>query len=73
MSFQQKEREKLAQLLVEKGPDAPTLCAGWTTADLAAHLYLRERKPYLAGGYFLSALSSSTKEAQATVKQRPST
>ncbi|MDK8625229.1 TIGR03085 family metal-binding protein [Corynebacterium appendicis] len=73
MSFQQKEREKLAQLLVEKGPDAPTLCAGWTTADLAAHLYLRERKPYLAGGYFLSALSSSTKEAQATVKQRPYT
>ena len=71
MSFQQKEREKLAQLLLEKGPDAPTLCEGWTTADLAAHLYIRERKPHLAGGYFLPALANTTKDAQATVKQRP--
>lgn len=71
MSFQQKEREKLAQLMLEKGPDAPTLCDGWTTADLAAHLYLRERKPHLAGGYFLPALSKTTKDAQAKVKQRP--
>lgn len=71
MSFQQKERENLAHLLLEVGPDAPTLCEGWTTADLAAHLYLRERKPYLAGGYFLPALKSVTDSAQAKVKQRP--
>ena len=71
MSFQQKEREKLAQLMLEKGPDAPTLCDGWTTADLAAHLYLRERKPHLAGGHFLPALSKTTKDSQAKVKQRP--
>jgi uncharacterized protein (TIGR03085 family) len=36
------ERRELCDLLVELGPDAPTLCAGWTTADLAAHLVLRE-------------------------------
>lgn len=71
MSFQQKERENLAHLLLEVGPDAPTLCEGWTTADLAAHLYLRERKPYLAGGYFLPTLKSVTDSAQAKVKQRP--
>lgn len=71
MSFHHKERENLAHLLLEKGPDAPTLCEGWTTADLAAHLYLRERKPHLAAGYFLPALSQSTKNAQAKVKQRP--
>ncbi|WP_087118108.1 TIGR03085 family metal-binding protein [Corynebacterium urinipleomorphum] len=70
MSFEQKERDKLAHLLLKVGPDAPTLCEGWTTADLAAHLYLRERKPYLAGGYFLPALKSLTDEAQAKVKQR---
>lgn len=70
MSFQQKEREKLAHLLLEVGPAAPTLCEGWTTADLAAHLYLRERKPYLAGGYFLPALKSVTDRAQESVKQR---
>ena len=73
MSFQQKEREQLAQLLLDRGPDAPTLCEGWTTADLAAHLYLRERKPYLAGGYFISALSELTQNAQSAVKQRPYT
>jgi uncharacterized protein (TIGR03085 family) len=36
------ERRQLCDLLVELGPDAPTLCEGWTTADLAAHLVLRE-------------------------------
>lgn len=38
----QREREELCDLLLELGPDAPTLCAGWTTFDLASHLVLRE-------------------------------
>ncbi|HVC42054.1 MAG TPA: maleylpyruvate isomerase family mycothiol-dependent enzyme [Candidatus Saccharimonadales bacterium] len=37
-----RERIALCDLLLELGPDAPTLCEGWTTADLAAHLVLRE-------------------------------
>ena len=37
-----RERLGLCDLLLELGPDAPTLCEGWTTADLAAHLVLRE-------------------------------
>ena len=37
-----RERRELCDLLVELGPDAPTLCAGWTTLDLTAHLVLRE-------------------------------
>ena len=37
-----RERTQLCDLLLELGPDAPTLCEGWTTADLAAHLILRE-------------------------------
>ena len=36
------ERREICDLLLELGPDAPTLCEGWTTADLAAHLVLRE-------------------------------
>jgi uncharacterized protein (TIGR03085 family) len=36
------ERREICDLLLELGPDAATLCAGWTTADLAAHLVLRE-------------------------------
>ncbi|HVA99649.1 MAG TPA: maleylpyruvate isomerase N-terminal domain-containing protein [Acidimicrobiales bacterium] len=38
----EQERSRLCDLLTELGPDAPTLCEGWTTADLAAHLVLRE-------------------------------
>lgn len=37
-----RERQELCDLLLELAPDAPTLCEGWTTADLAAHLVLRE-------------------------------
>lgn len=37
-----RERRLLCDLLVELGPEAPTLCEGWNTADLAAHLVLRE-------------------------------
>jgi len=42
------EREAICDLFVELGPDAPTLDEGWTTTDLAAHLYVREHS--LKGG-----------------------
>jgi len=38
------ERAALCDTLERLGPDAPTLCDGWTTADLAAHLVVRERR-----------------------------
>jgi uncharacterized protein (TIGR03085 family) len=41
----QREREELCDLFLELGPDAPTLCEGWATQDLAAHLVVRERDP----------------------------
>jgi uncharacterized protein (TIGR03085 family) len=37
------ERQALAELLREVGPDAPTLCTGWDTRLLLAHLVRRER------------------------------
>lgn len=43
-----RERRELCDLFVARGPDAPTLCAGWTTLDLAAHLVVRERDPRAA-------------------------
>jgi uncharacterized protein (TIGR03085 family) len=46
----QRERDELCDLLLELGPDAPTLCEGWTTLDLAAHLVVREREPRTAPG-----------------------
>ena len=40
-----RERADLCDLFVASGPDAPTLCEGWNTLDLAAHLVIREHDP----------------------------
>jgi uncharacterized protein (TIGR03085 family) len=44
MTEAQRERSALVETLRSVGPDAPTLCEGWTTRDLAAHLVVRERR-----------------------------
>ncbi len=46
----QRERADLCDLFDDLGPDAPTLCGDWSTADLAAHLVVRERHPLSAPG-----------------------
>ncbi|WP_311389841.1 TIGR03085 family metal-binding protein [Corynebacterium haemomassiliense] len=71
MSFAQKERERLAQLLLKVGPDAPTLNEGWTTRDLAVHLLIRESKPAAAPGIFVDALSGVTEKETAKQMARP--
>src|SRR4051794_23191184 len=45
LSTAERERAELADLLDALGPDEPTCCAGWTTAHLAAHVVVRERRP----------------------------
>ena len=40
-----KERAALCDTLAAVGAEAPTLCEGWLTADLAAHLLAREKRP----------------------------
>jgi uncharacterized protein (TIGR03085 family) len=44
------ERHRLADLFLELGPEAPTLCEGWTARDLAAHLVVIEHPEAWAGG-----------------------
>jgi uncharacterized protein (TIGR03085 family) len=44
------EREMLCDLMLELGPDAPTLLSPWTTRDLAAHLFIRENDLRAAPG-----------------------
>jgi uncharacterized protein (TIGR03085 family) len=55
-SFVDRERAELADLLVTLGPDAPTCCAGWTTAHLAAHLVVRAWRPDALPGYGVEQL-----------------
>lgn len=54
------ERLGLVRALRAAGPDAPTLCAGWTTRDLAVHLVLRERRPDALAGVFVPPLAGWT-------------
>jgi uncharacterized protein (TIGR03085 family) len=51
----ERERTAVADLMAELGPDAPTCCAGWTTAHLAAHLVVRDRRPDALAGYALES------------------
>lgn len=44
----------------EVGPDAPTLCGGWTTRDLAAHLVVRERRPDTGPGILIQRFAGYT-------------
>ncbi|MFW3169036.1 TIGR03085 family metal-binding protein [Geodermatophilus sp. CPCC 206100] len=54
-----RERTALADLFDELGPGAPTCCAGWTTAHLAAHLVVRDRRPDALPGYGLEQLGAA--------------
>ncbi|MER7753975.1 TIGR03085 family metal-binding protein [Kitasatospora sp. NPDC097643] len=65
------ERHRLAELLAAAGPDAPTLCAGWTTRDLAAHLVIRERRADAAAGIRIDALAGWTQRVQSAYAERP--
>ncbi|MEN3583565.1 TIGR03085 family metal-binding protein [Streptomyces sp. ZYX-F-203] len=57
-TFAKRERLLLAELLETAGPDAPTLCEGWRTRDLAAHVVVRERRPDAAGGMLIKQLAA---------------
>ena len=66
----QQERGTLCDLFVERGPDAPTLCEGWSTADLAAHLVVRERRPDSGPGLVWPPLAGYTDRVRLAVRDR---
>jgi len=68
----QQERRTLCDLMVSLGPDAPTLCAGWTTADLAAHLVVRERRPDSGPGLVWPPLAGHTESVRRARRRRSS-
>jgi uncharacterized protein (TIGR03085 family) len=69
-SLAQQERKTLCDLFVELGPDAPTLCEGWSTADLAAHLVARERRPDSGPGIVWPRLAGYTDKVRTAVRDR---
>jgi uncharacterized protein (TIGR03085 family) len=64
MTAAQRERAALVETMQAIGPDAPTLCTGWTTKDLAAHLVVRERRLDAAPGIAIGFLAGYTDKVQ---------
>lgn len=65
------ERAALSDLLDSLGPDAPTLCEGWTTRDLATHLTVRDRAPKAWAGIAVPRLAGLAEDAMAGQSDRP--
>ncbi|MGW2699513.1 TIGR03085 family metal-binding protein [Streptomyces sp. NPDC001340] len=70
-TFAQRERLLLADLLETTGPEAPTLCEGWLTRDLAAHVVVRERRPDAAGGTLIKQLAPRLEKVMAEYAAKP--
>ena len=64
------ERLALCDLFDRVGPDQPTLCEGWTTHDLAVHLYVREADPLAGPGIMIPALADTTARRMAQTKSK---
>jgi len=69
MTFAQTERAALCDLLLETGPAAPTLCEGWTTQELAAHLWIREADPLHSLGFFTPVFAAATDRRMERLRQ----
>jgi len=69
--YARSERAAYCDLVAELGPDQPTLCTGWRTRDLTAHLLIRERRPDAALGIVLRAVAGHTESVRAAAAKRP--
>ncbi|WP_037362695.1 TIGR03085 family metal-binding protein [Nakamurella lactea] len=65
------ERQALADLFDKLGPDVPTLCEGWDTGDLLAHLLVRERRIDASAGMFVKPLAGHLKSVTGQYRDRP--
>lgn len=70
MNFAKSERADLCDLLDRVGPESPTLCAGWSAHDLAAHLWIRETDPLGAPGIVAKPLAGLTERRMNESKAR---
>ncbi|MFQ4149381.1 TIGR03085 family metal-binding protein [Arthrobacter sp. LAPM80] len=73
MQFVEPSREVLSETLLAAGPGAGTLCDGWRTQELAAHLYLREHNPRVGLGMVFKPWKKSTEKATAKLAAEAST
>ncbi|TSI16881.1 TIGR03085 family metal-binding protein [Brevibacterium aurantiacum] len=65
------ERLRLVDTAHRAGEDAPTLCEGWTTRDLATHLVIRERHPAAALGIFMPKFEGKREDQEQAYASMP--
>ncbi len=65
------ERAALSDLLDRLGPDAATLCEGWRTRELAAHLVARDRSPLAWPGIAVPRLGALADRELSRQAERP--
>lgn len=73
MQYVEPSREVLAETLLAAGPGAATLCSGWRTQELAAHLYLREHNPKVGVGLIFKPWNKASEKATAKLAAESST
>lgn len=64
MTFAQRQRAALIDLMAELGPFAPTMAGDWRVQDLAAHLYIREHRLDALPGIGLDRFAALTERIQ---------
>lgn len=64
------ERHAFADTLADVGPDAPTLCTGWTAHDLLAHIVVRERRPDSTPGLLLRPFAGHAERTRVAYRDR---
>ena len=70
MGVARDERNALCDLFAEIGPDKPTLCVGWQTRDLAAHIVVREHRG-AALGILVKPLAGYLQRVQDSYAAKP--
>ncbi|WP_114908072.1 TIGR03085 family metal-binding protein [Ornithinimicrobium murale] len=65
------ERQALCDTFERVGPAAPTLCDPWSTAELAAHLVIRDSRPDLAVGAAVPFLAPRLERGMESYATRP--
>ncbi|OBK12725.1 TIGR03085 family metal-binding protein [Mycobacterium asiaticum] len=69
MSVARRERAALVETILAAGPEAPTLCEGWRTRDLAAHLVIREHRLDAGPGILIPFFAGHTEKLQNRVAE----
>lgn len=70
MGYAGDQRHAFSDALSQVGPDAPTLCQGWTAYDLAAHCWAREHNARALVGIGVKRFEGLADQAMADVRER---